>query len=314
MIQNSVFCQSAIAQSNYPIKPIRIVVAWPPGSLIDVIARVISEPMREILKQPLLIENKVGATGAIGADIVSSAPPDGYTLLFTSAAINMTAAMSGKLNFRLTDAFTPVLNVAWSPMVLVSYPPLGIKSPQDLLLLSKNRQGNVFYATSGSGSPSHFTAEMFRMRTGMISTSVPFKGSPQAMSEQISGRVDYQFAVSSTALPMIRDGRVSGVAVTSKTRLSAAPNIPTMEEFGIKNFDARYWNGIIAPRGTSSEITEKIASVVNQVLALKDVQIKLAPYANELDGLSNPKVFENLLKEDMDNWVAVVKEANIRPE
>ena len=309
-IAPQVFAQGA----PYPNKPIRIIVAWPPGSLIDVITRIISEPMREILKQPLIIENKAGATGAIGAEMVAGAAPDGYTLLFTSAALNMVTAMGVKQSFKVPEAFSPVLNVAWSPMVLVSHPSLNLKTPQDLLALSKARNGNVFYATSGNGSPSHFTAELFRVRTGMQATSVPFKGSPQAMTEQIAGRVDYHFAVSSTALPMVRDGRINALAVTSRSRLAAAPNIPTMEELGFKDFGARYWNGLLAPRGTPAEITEKIAAAVNQALSDKDVLAKLAPYANEIDGKSVPRSFETLLKEDMDNWVNVVKAANIKPD
>jgi tripartite-type tricarboxylate transporter receptor subunit TctC len=305
----------ALAQTAaYPNKPIRVVVAWPPGSLIDVMVRIISEPLREILKQPLVIDNKAGATGAIGAEIVANAAPDGYTLLFTSAALNMVTAMGTRQSFKVPDAFTPVLNLAWSPMVLVSHPSLGLKTPQDLLALSKSRNGNVFYATSGNGSPSHFTAELFRVRTGMQATSVPFKGSPQAMTEQIAGRVDYHFAVSSTALPMVRDGRIAALAVTSRTRLPSAPNIPTMEELGYKDFGARYWNGLLAPKGTPTEFTEKIAAAVNQVLADKDVLAKLAPYANEMDGKSTPRSFEALLREDLDNWVQVVKAANIKPE
>ena len=300
--------------SSYPNKPIRIVVAWPPGSLIDVMVRIISEPVREILKQPLIIENKAGATGIIGADMVAGAAPDGYTLLFTSAALNMVTAMGVKQNFKVPESFTPVLNLAWSPMVLVSYPPLGLKTPQDLLALSKARNGNVFFANSGNGSPSHFTAELFRVRTGMQAISVPFKGSPQAMNEQIAGRVDYHFAVSSTALPMVRDGRINALAVTSRNRLAAAPNIPTMEELGYKDFGARYWNGLLAPKGTPAEITEKIAAAVNQVLADKEIQAKLAPYANEMDGKSTPRSFEALLKEDLDNWLGVVKAANIKPD
>lgn len=304
-----------IAQSAaYPNKPIRIIVAWPPGSLIDVMVRIISEPMREILKQPLVIDNRAGATGAIGAQLVAAAAPDGYTFLFTSAALNMVTAMGAKQNFAVPDSFTPVLNLAWSPMVLVSYPPLGLKTPQDLLALSKARNGNVFYATSGNGSPSHFTAELFRVRTGMQGTAVPFKGSPQAMTEQIAGRVDYHFAVSSTALPMVRDGRITALAVTSSKRLAVAPNVPTMEELGFKNFGARYWNGLLAPRGTPLALRERIAAAVNEVLSDSSILAKLAPSANEIDGKSTPSSFEALLKSDLDNWVGVVKAANIKAD
>jgi tripartite-type tricarboxylate transporter receptor subunit TctC len=306
--------QTAHAQSDYPNKPIRMVVAWPPGSLIDVIVRIISEPLREILGQPIIVDNRAGATGVIGSEIVANAPADGYTLLFTSASLNMVTAIGSPQPYKVPEAFAPVLNVAWSPMILVAYPQLGLKTPQDLLELSKARQGKLFYATTGNGAPSHFTAELFRLRTGMQATSVPFKGSPQSMTEQVAGRIDYHFAVSSTALPMIRTGKITALGVTSKSRLPAAPEIPTMDELGFKDFDARYWNGVLAPRGTPQQITEKLAAAFNQVLANKDVLDKLAPSANEIDGKSGPKSFEALLRSDLNNWVTLVKSANIKPE
>lgn len=304
----------AFAQSDYPNKPIRMVVAWPPGSLIDVIARIISEPLREILGQPIIIDNRAGATGVIGSEIVANAPADGYTLLFTSAALNMVTSLGSPQPYKVPDSFAPVLNVAWSPMILVAYPPLGLKTPQELVELGRSRQGRLFYATSGNGAPSHFTAELFRLRTGLQATSVPFKGSPQAMTEQIAGRVDYHFAVSSTALPMIRTGKITALGVTSKTRLSVAPNIPTMDELGFKDFDARYWNGVLAPKGTPAQITDKLAAAINHVLANKDVLEKLAPSANEIDGKSDPRSFDVLLNSDLANWVGLVKAANIKAE
>lgn len=304
--------QTVFAQSDYPNKPIRMVIAWPPGSLIDVIARIISEPLREILGQPIIIDYRAGATGVIGSEIVANAPPDGYTLLFTSASLNMVTALGSPASYKVPDSFAPVLNVAWSPLILVSYPPLGLKSPQDLIDLAKAKQGKLFYAISGNGAPSHFTTELFKLRTGLQATSVPVKGSPQAMLEQLAGRVDFHFAVSSTSLPMIRSGKVSALAVTSQSRLSVAPEIPTMDELGFKNFQARYWNGVLAPRGTPAEINDKLAAAINQVLANKDVLAKLAPSANEIDGKSNPKSFDAMLKSDLSNFVSLVKAGNIK--
>jgi len=306
--------QTVFAQSDYPKKPIRMVIAWPPGSLIDVITRIISEPLREILGQPIIIDHRAGATGVIGSEIVANAPPDGYTLLFTSASLNMVTALGSPAPYKVPDAFAPVLNVAWSPLILVSYPPLGLKTPQDLIELGKGRQDKLFYAISGNGAPSHFTTELFKLRTGLQATSVPVKGSPQAMIEQIAGRVDFHFAVSSTALSMIRSGKITALAVTSKTRLSVAPEIPTMGELGFKDFEARYWNGVLAPRGTPAEITDKLAAAINQVLANKDVLEKLAPSANEIDGKSNPRSFDALLKSDLSNFVSLVKAGNIKVE
>ena len=304
----------AAAQADYPNKPIRIVVAWPPASGIDVVVRHIAEPLRAELGQPIIIENKAGAAGMLGSELVANAPPDGYTLLFHSAALNMVAAMGTQMPYKVPDSFTPVANVFWSPMVLVAHPSLDVKTPQDIVALAKQRKGDLFYATSGHGAPSHFVAELFRARTGIEATAVPMKGSPQAMLEQIAGRVAFHFAVSSTALPPIRDGKVKAIAVTSKQRLAAAPEIPTMDELGFKNFNASYWNGILGPKGLPQPIAEKIAAAVNKVLAMPEVQQKLAPTANELDGQSNPQRFAAMMKEDYALWAGVVKAANIKPE
>lgn len=304
----------ACAQSNYPNKPIRLVVAWPPGSIIDVLVRIMSEPLSVELGQPVVIDNKAGAAGVIGADAVAQAAPDGYTLLFTSAALNMVSAMGTKTNYKMPDSFTPIVNVAWSPMILVAHPSLNLKSPQDLVALAKSKPGQLFYATAGNGAPSHFTAELFRARTGIQATPVPFRGSPQAMTEQIAGRVAFHFAVSSTALPPVRDSRVVALATTSKKRLAVVPEIPTMEELGYANFNASYWNGILGPAGLPQPIAQRVAEAVNKVLARPDVLQKAAPSANEIDGKSNPQHMAAMIKEDYATWADVVRVANIKPE
>jgi tripartite-type tricarboxylate transporter receptor subunit TctC len=307
-------CTAAATAQTYPNKPVRLVVAWPPGSLIDVLVRIMSEPLSAELGQPVVIDNKAGAAGVIGADAVAQATPDGYTLLFTSAALNMVTAMGTKTNYRVPDSFTPIVNVAWSPMILVAHPSLNLKSPQDLVALAKSKPGQLFYATSGNGAPSHFTAELFRARTGIEATAVPFRGSPQAMTEQIAGRVAFHFAVSSTALPPVRDKRVVALATTSKQRLSAAPEIPTMEELGYANFNANYWNGLLGPAGLPQPIAERIAAAVNKVLARPDVQQRAAPSANEIDGRSSPQQMAAMIREDYATWAEVVRLANIKPD
>jgi tripartite-type tricarboxylate transporter receptor subunit TctC len=299
---------------EYPTKPIRMVVAWPPGSVIDVLMRIISEPLSQELGQPVVIDNRAGAAGVIGADYVAQAAPDGYTLLFTSAALNMVNAMGTKTAYKVPDSFTPIVNVCWSPLILVAHPSLNIKSPQDLVELAKARRGQLFYATAGNGAPSHFTAEMFRARTGIEATPVPFRGSPQAMTEQIAGRVAFHFAVSSTALPPIRDKKVVAIATTAKHRLAVAPEIPTMEEMGYPNFNASYWNGILGPAGLPAPIAERIAAAVNKVLARPDVQQRAAPSANEIDGRSSPQQMAKMIRDDYATWAEVVRVANIKPE
>lgn len=303
----------AHSQDAYPNKPIRIVVPWAPGGSIDFIMRIMVEPLTKVLGQTIIIDNRAGATGVIGAEIVANAAPDGYTIMFTSASLNMVTAMGGAQPYKVPDAFVPIMNVAWSPMVLVSYPPLGLKSPADLVAFGKTRKGDLFYATSGNGAPSHFTAELFRLRTGVDAIAIPTKGSPQAMTENIAGRVQYHFSVSSTAMPMVKDGRVTALAVTSKTRLPAAPDIPTMDELGFKDFYARYWNGIFAPKGTPQPIIDKLAAAFTTVLSDPAVIAKLAPGANEYEP-STPRTFEALLKEDLEAWRSLVKAANIKLE
>ena len=307
-------CVGAWAQSDYPNKPIRMVVAWPPASGIDIVMRHISEALRAELGQPVIIENRAGAAGALGSVAVANAAPDGYTLLFNSAAMNMLAAMGTPTQYSMPDSFTPVVNVFSSPMVLVAHPSLDIKSPQDLVALAKAKKGDLFYATSGHGAPSHFVAELFRARTGIEATAVPMKGSPQAMLEQISGRVAFHFAVASTALAPAKDGKVKAVAVTSKSRLAVAQDIPTMEELGFKNFNASYWNGVFGPKGLPAPIAERLANAFNKVMARPDIQEKLMPTANEIDTSSSPSRFTSMIRDDLAVWSEVVRYAKIKPE
>jgi len=222
--------------------------------------------------------------------------------------------MGTKTNYRMPDSFTPIVNVAHSPMILVAYPGLNLKTPQDLVALAKSKPGQLFYATAGNGAPSHFTAELFRVRTGIQATPVPFRGSPQAMTEQIAGRVAFHFAVSSTALPPVRDKRVVALATTSKKRLEVAPEIPTMEELGYQNFNASYWNGILGPAGLPLPIAQRVAEAVNKVLARADVLQRAAPSGNEIDGKSSPQHMAQMIKEDYATWAEVVRVANIKPE
>lgn len=307
------FSAAAFAQA-YPAKPVRVVVAWPPGSIIDVVVRIMSEPLSQELGQTIVVDNRAGAAGAIGADHVSQAAPDGYTLLFTSSALNMVAAMGTKTNYKVPDSFAPVVNVVWTPQILVAHPDLKLKTPQELVALAKSKPGELFYATAGNGSPSHFTAELFLARTGIKATGVPFRGSPQAMQEQIAGRVAFHFANSSTAMPPIRDKRVTPLATTAKQRLAAAPEIPTMEELGYQAFNASFWNGLLGPAGLPAPIANRVAEAVNKVLAQPEVLKRIAPTGNDVDGKSNPQRMAQMIREDYAQWAEVVRVANIKAE
>lgn len=304
----------ACAQENYPVRPVVVVVAWPAGSAIDVLMRQISDDLQAELGQPIVVENKGGAAGVIGAQAVASAKPDGYTLLFTSSALNMVAAMGTKTPYNVQD-FTPVVNVARTPLIMVAHPSLNVKTPQELVDLAKREPGKLFYAVAGYGAPSHFAAEMFRARTGINVTPVTFRGSPDAMVAQVAGRVQFSITNSSTALPQIKQGNIVALAVTGASRLPTAPEIPTMGEQGFPGFEiASYWSGILGPKGLPPSIANRFASAINKVLARPGIREKLAMSGNVVDGQSNPASFAELLASDMKTWVEVAKTAGIKAQ
>lgn len=299
---------------QWPTRPVRIVVAWPPGSIIDVLARIITEPMSRDLGQPVVIDNRAGAAGVIGADQVAQAAPDGYTLLFTSSALNMVSAMGTKTNYKVPDSFMPIVNVVWTPQILVVHPDVKARTPQELVALAKAKPGELFYGTAGNGSPSHFTGELFLAREGIQATPVPFRGSPEAMQAQIAGRVAFQFANSSTAMPAIREKRIVPLAVTAKYRLAVAPDVPTMQELGYKDFNASFWNGVLGPAGLSATIAERMAQAVNKALAMPEVRKRIAPSGNEIDGSSSPQRMAEMMKHDYAQWAEVVRVAHIKAQ
>ncbi len=304
----------ACAQENYPTRPVVIVVAWPAGSAIDVLMRQISDDLQAELGQPIVVENKSGAAGVIGAQAVASAKPDGYSLLFTSSALNMVEAMGTRTTYNVQD-FSPVVNVARTPLIMVAHPSLNVKTPQELVELAKRKPGELFYAVAGYGAPSHFVAEMFRARTGINVTPITYRGSPEAMVDQLAGRVHFSITNSSTALPQIKQGNIVALAVTGGSRLPTAPEIPTMEEQGFPGFEiASYWSGILGPKGLPLSIANRFASAINKVLARPEIREKLAKSGNVVDGQSNPTSFAELLASDMKTWVEVAKNAGIKAQ
>lgn len=304
----------ATAQTHYPDRPIHVIIPWPAGGIADVVLRAMQDPLQKALGQPIIIENKAGAGGTIGDDTVAKAAPDGYTLLFTSSALNMNVALGRKLPYDAVRDFVPVVNVASAPMILVAYPGLGVKTVKELVALAKSKPGKLTFASAGNGSPAHFTAEMFRAATGVDVVHIPYRGSPQAMIDQIAGRVDFHFANSVAAIPQVNSGKVVALAVTSDKRLKVAPGIPTMAEAGIPDFHASQWEAFLAPRGTPQAIVDRIAKVVDQVLAQPKVVAALEPFAIEVDGKSTPRSFAALMTSDRAMWIKVAKEANIKAE
>ena len=299
--------------SSYPNKPIRIVVAWPPGSLIDVMVRIISEPLREILKQPLVIDNKAGATGVIGAEIVANAAPDGYTLLFTSAALNMVTAMGTRQSFKVPEAFTPVLNLAWSPMVLVTHPSVPAKNVNEFLALAKARPGKINFASGGIGTGAHLALELFKTRAGVDVTHVPYKGNGPATSDLLGGQVSAMFLQYAVAKPHVAGGKLVMLATPSGKRSPAIPDVPTIAESGLPGFDVEPWFGIVAPAGTPAAIVNRLNAEIGKIMQQNDVKDLLASFG-AAPSISSPQEFGKFIDSEVTRWAEVVKASGAKAE
>jgi tripartite-type tricarboxylate transporter receptor subunit TctC len=303
----------AHAQS-YPSKPIRVVVPWPAGGLVDVAARQLGTRLQAALGQPVVIDNKAGAGGNIGADQVAKAPPDGHTLVFTTSALTINTALQPKLPYNLAKDFEPLALVAHAPSVLVVGPATTPGSVKELIETARSKPGKLSYASAGVGSPAHLTGELFKSTQKLFVIHVPYTGAPAALNDQLAGRVDYQFANAAVALPQIRAGKVKALAVTSATRFAALPQVPTMAEAGVPNFEADQWLGVLAPRGLPKPVAERIVAEVNKALGNEEFRSTLTQAGMTAATAGTPAAFDAYLKQDLARWAAVVKAQNIQPE
>jgi tripartite-type tricarboxylate transporter receptor subunit TctC len=304
---------SAGAQT-YPFKPIRVVVPWPAGGLVDVAARQLGQRMQNTLGQPLVIENKVGAGGNIGADLVAKSAADGHTLLFTTSALTINAALRSTMPFDPVKDFERVAVVAYAPAVLVVNPNSSIRSLDDLVKAARSQPGKLSYASAGVGSPAHLMSELFKSRQNIFVVHIPYTGAPAAMNDQIAGRIDFQFANAAVALPQVKAGKVRAIAVTSTQRLSGLPDVPTMAEAGMKEFEIQQWIGLMAPQGTPAAVVNRLVSEVNTVLALNEFGQALSSSGTNSAKPGKAADFDAYFKQDLAQWVGVVKAADIKPE
>ena len=298
----------------YPAQTIRIVVPWPAGGLVDVAARQLGNRMQASLGQPVVIENRVGAGGNLGADVVAKSAPNGYTLVFTTSALTINTALQPKLPFNFSRDFEPLALVATSPNVLVVGPAISPNSVKELIETARARPGRLTYASAGVGSPAHLTGELLKASQKLFIVHVPYTGAPAALNDQLAGRVDFQFANATVALPQIRAGRVKALAVTSGKRFDALPNVPTMAEAGVPDFDVDQWLGLLAPRGLPRPVADRLVAEVNKVLASDDFRAALAQSGMNAAAPGSAAAFEKMLKDDVVRWTAVVKAQGIQPD
>lgn len=301
---------SATAQS-YPAKLIRVVVPFPGGGGIDIVMRIISPKLNESLGQPIVIDNRPGAGGDIGTEMVAKAPPNGYTLLATFSSFASNAALYTRPGFDTIKDFAPITLIATVPNVLVTNPSLPAKTVRELIALAKKRPGEILYASIGAGSPAHLSAELFNSLAGIKMTHVPYKGGPQSVIGVITGEAQLTITTVVITLPHIRSGKLRAVAATSLKRSTMIPEVPTADQSGLPGYESTAWYALLAPARTPRPIVEQLHREIVKALTHQDVREGLLQQGAEPVG-STPAQFGALIKADIAKWSKVVKAANIK--
>jgi tripartite-type tricarboxylate transporter receptor subunit TctC len=303
---------AALAQV-WPAKPVRIIVPFTPGSGTDIMARTVSDGLLKQLGQPIVVENRPGAGGTIGEAIVAKADPDGYTLLVHSSSYTVTPSTYQNLSFDTARDLMGIVPLGLLPNVLVISPAKGIRSVKALVAAAKAKPGAMNSASVGIGSATHLNAERFRLGAGIDVVNIPFKGTPEALTEVIAGRVDYYFCPVNAALPMIKDGKVLALAVGSTNRSKALPELPTTVEAGVPNSDYNFWVGMFGPSKLPREIVARLYADTAKVLQAPDVREKMSRLGAEPMDYA-PQKFNAYLLQEMAANAELVKKAGIKAE
>jgi tripartite-type tricarboxylate transporter receptor subunit TctC len=298
---------------GFPNKPVKIVVPFTAGSATDILARTFGQKLGELWGQPVVIDNRPGAGGTIGAALVAKSPADGYTLLVHSAAQAVNASIYPSLPYDTTKDFVEVATLGGQPNVLVVAPATGYKSVADLIAAAKKSPGALNFGSAGTGSGTHVNGEKFKLAAGIDVVHIPYKGTPEALTDTMAGRVTYFFSPISAALPNVREGKLVALGVSTSKRSSALPNVPTIAEGGLPGFDYNLWIGMFAPAGTPPEIVDKINADVARVLQTPDARERLAALGAE-PMVMTPAEFRKFMRDEMDDSAKVVKAAGIKAQ
>ena len=304
---------SSAAQLNYPEKPVRVVVGFPPGSSPDIVARLLGQKLTEGLGKPVVVENVAGAAGNIAAERVAKAAPDGYTLGLAANAQLIINPSLYKLPFDPVKDFAPISQVYVSPNILVVHNAVTAKNVQELLALARAQPGGLTFASGGSGSSPHLAGELFKSMARIDIREVPYKGVVAAIPDVLSGRVTMMFGPILVVLPLVREGKLRALAVTSLKRSPALPELPTVDESGVRGFEVTLWGGLLAPAGTPATILRKLHLETVNALAQPDVRAKFADLGLETIG-NSPDEFAAAVKSEIPRWARLIKESGIKPE
>jgi tripartite-type tricarboxylate transporter receptor subunit TctC len=297
---------------SYPSRPVRIVVPFPAGGSVDAVARWVGQKLNEAWKQPLIVENRAGAGGTVGADAVAKSAPDGHTVLLTTPGLAIAPSIYRKLPFDAATDFAPVSQLTSTYLILVVHPSVPAKSVKELIALAKAQPGKLNYGSSGAGATPHLATELFKIMTGSDIVHVPYKGEAPAYAALMANEVQLALGPVSGLLPHIKSGRIRALGISRTERANALADVPTIAEAGVPNYEFTSWFGLFAPAGTPREIVAEIQREAAKAIFMPDVRERLPAMGNEPVG-STPEQFAAKYKADIAQYARVVKEAGVKP-
>ena len=305
---------AVVCAQSYPAKPVRMIVAYPPGGGTDIVGRIVAQKLGENFGQSVVVENRGGASGNIGTEIAAHAAPDGYTILMGNVAPNaINVSLFKNLPFDPVADFAPVSLVASTPNILVVHPSVAARTVKEVIALARARPGTLNFASAGVGSSSHLAGELFRILASAEIVHVPYKGAGPAMVDVLSGQVQLYFATMPAAMPHVKSGKLAPVAVTSAKRSPALPELPTVAESGVPGYEASTWYGLLAPARTPGAVVARLQETTVKVLADAALREKLAEQGFEPVG-DSPEEFGAYIKSEIAKWGKVIRDAGIQPE
>lgn len=304
---------AGVQAQAWPSRPIRYVVPFPPAGATDILARIIGDKISGPLGQPVIVENRAGAAGNVGTEMVVKSPADGFTILQGTVAQSISETLYTRLNFSFERDLAPVALIALVPNVMEVHPSVPAKTVQEFIALAKANPGKINFASSGSGTSIHMSAEMFKMITGVNIVHIPYKGSGPALADLIGGQVSVMFDNLTSSIGYIRSGKLRALAITTATRYPGLPDLPTMQEAGVPGYEASAWFGILAPKATPREIVSRLNAEANKALALADVREKLAAQG-AIPAPGSPEDFGRFIHNEVAKWAKVVKASGAKVE
>lgn len=298
---------------NYPERPIRMVLPFPPGGVTDLLARNLAEKLAPRLGQPVIVENKAGAGTVLASDFVARAPADGYTLLMAASSLGTAPLLIDKVGYDAIRSFTPITQVASVVHVLVVNPNLPVKSVAELVTYSRQNPGKLSYGSTGAGTSTHLEGELFKSMAKAFMVHIPYRGSGPALTDLVAGQTHVMFDALGSSGPFIKSGRLRALAVTTAHRSESIPELPTVAESGLPGYEAMPWLGLVAPAGTPPAVVDRLHREVSAVLKEAEVRERFKGWGLDIIG-NSPAEFSSFLRRDIDQWARVIKSANIKAE